>query len=285
MARELRKPKHCSSANQHGSFAQFSDEFLDNAERVFQTDKTVRECAEELGFEYRKFHDRIKEGRKSYREGVGTENACLYERIGARVEEKYAQEREIRQHAPRRNYKDRTRAQASFSMAMAEQICQLHAASVPMTHIADMVGVSRRSILNWLQWGQRDREAGRDTELAKFQERYAAVTAEDIARGMNRIIAAAEAGSWQAEQWRLKILYRKTFAEQPIVKQPAALPPSQTNLQINILNEDARKNLEAFFKQQREQFAAAGGVALPPGERVYEMDDDEDMMDDDFGEE
>jgi len=81
---------------------------------------------------------------------------------------------------------------------------------IPYEFAAEANGISEETLYDWLRSGKRDRDAGIDSEFAKFSEDLKAIERKKIRHHLEKIEQNPE--RWQADAWILERRWWKQFS-------------------------------------------------------------------------
>ena len=84
---------------------------------------------------------------------------------------------------------------------------------LPIKYCAFTVGVSNNTLRNWIDRGENDILAGKNTPYAKLAYEIRLAYAEFVGKNINNIQQNADDGNWQASAWLLERMAPEEFSQ------------------------------------------------------------------------
>ena len=94
---------------------------------------------------------------------------------------------------------------------LRKEICEYLANGLTKKTAIDACGIAESSFYTWLQRGERDLEAGKNTAYSEFLKDIKKAEAQDKLKRLAIIRKAAQDGTWQAAAWELERRYRDEY--------------------------------------------------------------------------
>ena len=91
-----------------------------------------------------------------------------------------------------------------FNEQICEELCALHAEGLPQKSCADLVGIDRRTLYNWIQQG-KNAKSGKKRD---FYIRWIRAAARYEREHLNKI---SDSSSWLAHQYLLQVKDPETY--------------------------------------------------------------------------
>ena len=91
-----------------------------------------------------------------------------------------------------------------FNEQICEELCALHSEGLPQKSCADLVGIDRKTLYNWIQKGKKARSG----EYRKFYLEWLKASARYEREHLNHI---SDSQSWMAHQYLLQVKDPETY--------------------------------------------------------------------------
>ncbi len=139
-----------------------------------------------------------------------------------------------------------------LSPELTKRLCALLYAGNYVETAAAACGIAKKTYYDWLRKGARDRDARKQTALAKFSHAIEKAMADSEVRDLKLIDRTAQEGVWQAAAWKLERRFPNRWGNRARMEVNG---PESEPVEVEVV--EARKKVAALIESRAEELAAA----------------------------
>ena len=137
---------------------------------------------------------------------------------------------------------------AKFNEEICKEICDLHSEGLPQKSCADLVGINRRTLYDWIQKGKNAKSG----KYKQFYQNWLKASAKYEREHLSHI---SDSTSWLAHQYLLQVKDPETYV---VAEKQQIEAETKTTLEANVdmndprIREDDLKMLKALIDDKHE---------------------------------